>query len=335
MCSVVMPVYNTRAEYLKEAVESILNQTLGDFEFLIVDDGSKPYVRETLESYGDARIRYFRQEKQSGAAAARNRALDAARGEFIAFMDSDDVSLPERLQRQVEHLRAHPEINCLGTAYKIFNGKGFKKAPSVPHDHEGIVSYLLFCGCAFCQSSVMLRRSVLEQPTPLRYRPHFEVSQDCALWFDMIDRAHFAMLNDELVHYRTHPHSVSQRAHNLQVRKMAEAQAELLERYSGRAFKCAETWPRLLEGTTLSHEEYEDLSDMLLQAAEALQGKAGYRAESVFSALRQRVRKVFYRTHSLRGQWELLHLPLRKHVHLSPWLCVYYLIVKGLLCRQR
>lgn len=332
-CSVVMPVYNTPEPYLREAIESILQQSFKDLELLIVDDCSRPYVQEIVESYADERVRYFRLENQSGAAVARNHALDAARGEYIAFMDADDISLPERLQKQVDYLDAHPEISCLGTSYKYFDGKSYKKAPGVPHDHEGIESYLLFCGCAFCQSSVMLRRSVLEEYS-IRYRPEYKVAQDCALWFDLIGKARFATLGEELVHYRLHPHSISRRSLRQQVRNMAEAQAALLERSGGFAFENKETWLHLLEGATLTHQEYAEISQRLIQVAEALQAQQGSAAPGVKTVLRQRVRKAFLRTRSIRGQWELLGLPLRKYVELPLWWCLFCFITKGLLCRQ-
>ena len=328
-CSVVMPVYNTPVVYLRAAVESILLQSLRDFELIVVDDCSEPYVRELIDSYEDARVRYLRMTAQSGAAAARNRALDVARGEFVAFMDADDISLPERLAKQVAYLDEHPEVSCLGTEYEIFNDKRFKPAPIVPHDHEGIVSYLHFCGCAFCQSSVMLRRRLLEAPTPLRYRAELEAAHDCALWFDLIGRARFAILDEVLVRYRAHQQSISGRSHALQVRKMAEAQAELLTRCSGSPFESIETWPQLLAGATLTHGEYEAIGRILLQTSATLQ-QHGYGAEAVRAALRQRLRKVFLRTHSLRGQWELLRLPLRRQAGLPLWWCCFTFVTRGI-----
>ena len=308
-CSVVMPVYNTPAGYLREAIESVLGQTYADWELIIADDCSEPYVLEIINSYSDSRIRYLRMEEQSGAAEARNRALDEARGELVAFMDSDDISLPERLAKQVAYLDAHPEVSCLGTEYKILKGKSYKQAPAVPHDHEGIVSYLLFCGCAFCQSGVVLRRAVLEQPTPLRYRAEFKAAHDCALWFDLIGRARFAILGEELVHYRAHTQSISGRTRALQVQKMGEAQAALLARYSGEGFESRESsWLGLLTGATLTRAEYEAISRSLMQVARVLQEQHGYRAENVLPALRQRVRKAFLRT-LLENQSAFLSLP--------------------------
>lgn len=330
-CSVVMPVYNTPVAYLRAAVESVLQQSFCDFELIVADDCSEPYVQELVAGYADPRLRYLRLQTRSGAAAARNRALDAARGEFVAFMDADDVSLPERLAKQVAYLDSHPEVSCLGTAYRIFDDQGFRGAPAVPREHEGIVSYLLFCGCAFCQSSVMLRRIVLEQPSPLRYREHFEAAHDCALWFDLIGRARFALLSEELVHYRVHSQSITCRTRHRQRDRMAEAQAELLARYCATAAPAPEAWAGFLAGATLAREDYAALSRTLELAARTLQEQYGYRPENVLPPLRARLRKAFLRTRSLRGQWELLRLPLRRYARVPLAWCIICLIIKGIL----
>ena len=112
--SVIMPVYNTEKEYLTEAIESILNQTFQDFEFLIIDDGStEPHVKETILSYNDNRIKYFYKEN-SGVADTLNFGLSKANGQYIARMDADDISLPERFEKQVSFLDCNPDIYCQG-----------------------------------------------------------------------------------------------------------------------------------------------------------------------------------------------------------------------------
>ena len=115
LVSVVMPVYNTE-KYVGEAIESILGQTFSDFEFIIVDDGSRDRSPAIIRDYerSDERIRCLRLERNAGTAAAKNHGIAAATGEFIAGMDSDDVSLPERLGKQLEFLRANPDIGAVG-----------------------------------------------------------------------------------------------------------------------------------------------------------------------------------------------------------------------------
>jgi glycosyltransferase involved in cell wall biosynthesis len=111
-----MPVYNAEA-YLRPAIESILTQTFTDFEFLIVNDGSTDRSAEIIRSYGDPRIRLIQQENQ-GCYPARNRAIQEARGEFLANMDADDISLPDRFEKQIGYLRANPTADL--TAVRVY-----------------------------------------------------------------------------------------------------------------------------------------------------------------------------------------------------------------------
>ncbi|WP_418765953.1 glycosyltransferase family 2 protein, partial [Mailhella sp.] len=114
--SVLMPVYNTRPEHLREAMDSILSQTFTDFEFLILNDCSTdPQVETVVKSYTDPRIVYAVNERNLGISGARNRLLDMAQGEYLAVMDHDDIALPTRFEKQVAFLDAHPEIGIVGS----------------------------------------------------------------------------------------------------------------------------------------------------------------------------------------------------------------------------
>ncbi|MCY3864790.1 MAG: glycosyltransferase family 2 protein, partial [Chloroflexi bacterium] len=120
LVSVVMPVYN-REIFVAEAIESILEQTFSDFEFVIVDDGSQDRSPEIIRQYErrDDRIRFLAFKQNKGKAAAKNFGIEAAQGQYIAGMDSDDVSLPQRLEKQVEFLRANPDIGVVGTRARL------------------------------------------------------------------------------------------------------------------------------------------------------------------------------------------------------------------------
>ena len=115
LVSVNMTVWNTE-RFVAEAVESILNQTYRDFEFLILDDGSTDRTPEILRAYAakDDRIRLWT-EPHRGLVRSRNDILDKSRGSFIAVMDADDVALPLRFERQIEYLNAHPECVAVGS----------------------------------------------------------------------------------------------------------------------------------------------------------------------------------------------------------------------------
>ena len=122
MVSVVMPVYNG-SKYLKEAIDSILNQTFTNFELIIINDGSTDNSEDIIFSYQDRRIYYLKNEHNKGICITLNRGLDNARGKYIARMDCDDISMPQRLAKQVNYLERHRDVGALGTDIITF-GKG-------------------------------------------------------------------------------------------------------------------------------------------------------------------------------------------------------------------
>lgn len=151
--SVLMPTYNAE-KYLKEAIDSILNQTFTDFEFLIIDDNSKDKTKKIIGKYNDKRIKLIK-GPQKGLAAALNCGIKKAQGKYIARMDADDISLPARFEKQVNYLEAHPEITVLGTWQEHFGRWNFiHKAKAT---HEECKAELLF-NCDLCHSTLMFRK---------------------------------------------------------------------------------------------------------------------------------------------------------------------------------
>ena len=117
--SVIMPVYNGE-KYLKEAIDSILNQTFSDFEFIIVNDCSSDNTEDIIKSYKDNRIVYLKNEENSGVATTLNRGLDIAKGEYIARMDADDISLPKRFEKQVDFMDKNKNCIICGSNTELF-----------------------------------------------------------------------------------------------------------------------------------------------------------------------------------------------------------------------
>src|SRR5690349_9241462 len=120
--TVLMPVYNGE-KYLREAIDSILAQTLTDFEFLIIDDGSKDRSVDIIKSYADPRINLVKNEVNLGISKTLNRGIEIAAAEFIARMDADDISHPTRLQKQYDYLIKNPECALLSTWAKMITEK--------------------------------------------------------------------------------------------------------------------------------------------------------------------------------------------------------------------
>jgi len=234
MVSVVMSVHNGMA-YLSEAVESILEQTFRDFEFIVVDDGSTDDSHRLLKRYAaeDARMLVIRQEKNSGVAEARNQAIARARGEFIASQDADDISLPERLEAQVAYLRQHPAVGLLGTWPEFVDAEAKPlEAARYPRisDNAGLQAQLLDTNC-FCAGTVMVRRHLLE--TVGGYDQGLAPSEDYDLWLRLAEVTRLANVPRALYLYRQHPGSASRQSRHLQMRNKARALEHALARRFG------------------------------------------------------------------------------------------------------
>ena len=203
--SVVMAVYNA-APWLVEAVDSVLDQTFGDFELIAIDDGSVDATPDILKSYRDPRLRVIAQSR-SGQTPALNHGLRVARGPLIARMDGDDVCLPERFARQVAFLEAHPEVGLLGTACREISASGEVLRTITPPSDDRALRRILIRLNPFTHSSMMFRRSVLEESG--WYDERFMVAQDYDLWLRMSGLTRLASLDEPLVLRRLAPGQLS------------------------------------------------------------------------------------------------------------------------------
>lgn len=206
--SVVMTVYNAGA-FLALAIESVLAQSFRDFEFLIHDDGSTDGSLAVLHDYAarDPRVVVSSGPNQ-GLPAVLNQLIAQARGAFLARMDADDICLPERFERQVAHLDAHPEIVVLGSACLFIDGAGRSIKPTAPPcDHATIDDMHCRGLCAIEHPSVMMRR---EPVLALGgYDESFRSAQDLELWLRVGEVGCLANLPDVLLKYRLHDGSIS------------------------------------------------------------------------------------------------------------------------------
>jgi glycosyltransferase involved in cell wall biosynthesis len=203
--TVLLPVFNGE-HYLRETMQSILEQTYRDFEFLIVDDGSTDGSPGIIRGFADPRIRVLLNPKRLKLSGALNRGIEEATGRYIARMDADDIALPDRLRIQVDYLEAHPGVGLCGTAIEIF-GKSRPRKDIFPLATEDIRSYALF-DCPFCHPSVMLRKELLEKHD-LRYDGSYYPTEDYELWSRAIELFPTANLEDVLLRYRIHEKSMT------------------------------------------------------------------------------------------------------------------------------
>jgi len=201
-----MPVYNS-APFLRESVQSVLNQDFRDFELIAVDDGSSDESLEILQSFEhDRRVKTIRLKNNQGAAVARNVGIADSDCDYLAFLDSDDLAKPQRLKIQVQALETGRRFDVVYSRADIMhNGGGWAPGSLEPPSPGEVPATLLFRNC-IVQSSVLLRRCCW-QP----YRSEFELAEDYDLWARIGLYQSFLPLNAVLVAYREHPHGISKR----------------------------------------------------------------------------------------------------------------------------
>lgn len=198
MISVLMPVYNGE-KYLAEAIDSILNQSFGNFELLILlEYGSNEESKKIIASYNDNRIRVIENSERLGLPLSLNKGIELAKGEYIARMDTDDVSLIDRFKIQYEFLENHPEISICGSSIKI-NGKG--RQMSVFESAEAI-KFGAYFECPFYHPTVMWRKDDLVREN--LYYKNLPQSEDYDLWVRVICSLQTANINKVLLNYRVH-----------------------------------------------------------------------------------------------------------------------------------
>ncbi len=198
--SVLMPVYNGE-RYLREAIDSIINQTLSDFEFIIVLDPSDDNSKNIVESYTDTRIILVQNDVKQGLARSLNQGLLIARGEYVARMDADDISLSERLARQFDFMERNPRIGISGTSVKTIGNPAGMVINHTP-DSEMIRAFMLFQP-HITHPTVIIRRSLIEQYN-LSYDPAFVKAEDYKLWSTYSRFFPLSNLNEILLFYRIH-----------------------------------------------------------------------------------------------------------------------------------
>jgi glycosyltransferase involved in cell wall biosynthesis len=201
--SVLLPIYNGE-KYLREAIDSILAQTYSHFELILIDDGSTDATPAIIAEYAprDSRIRVQTHSKNSGRIAALNTGLGVARGEYIARMDQDDVSLPERFAKQVAHLEAHPETGILGTAATVMDKSGAPQGlMESPLRHELICWALCFYN-PMIHPTIMARRDVMQSIGG--YRVNYPMAEDYDLWTHLSQSTRIENLPEPLLLLRKH-----------------------------------------------------------------------------------------------------------------------------------
>lgn len=271
--SLIMPVYNAKSDELSLAIESILNQTFQDFEFIIINDGSTNNSEDMILSYDDERIKYLKNETNIKLIATLNKGLDVAKGKYIARLDSDDYSDKTRFEKQFDYLEQNPSIGVLGT---YFNRIPENKTILVPTLTQDVNNYIRYCQNCIIHSSVMFRKSIIDK-YDLSYDKNCLHAEDHKLWSDMSRYCDIAVYPEVLTYYRHSPDGISETNRSWQ-RKMVTVILldNMINDYSSNKDYMYSILVKYVQGSPVSEEEFNAMRLLLNEIVNDLTQKISY-----------------------------------------------------------
>jgi len=308
--SVVLPVYNCE-RYVGAAIESILAQSFSDYELLIIDDGSTDATPKILATYKDHHIRHYRHDNR-GLAATLNFGIEIARGRYIARQDQDDLSMPQRLERQVAHLEAHRGCALLGSWAQIMEIDYLSDRHHRHPTQNAELKYGLLFNNPFVHSSVMLRRDAVRAIGGYTTDPLRQPPEDYELWSRLARKHEIANLPEVLLKYREIPGSMSRTGSSPFLNKLVTISAENIRAATGASVDD----PDVLAIAQLTHgvrptqarqPDFKRMRFLLEQAVHCF--AAGEQSETLLQDAEQRIR-------TLKASWTLQQsglLPLLRH----------------------
>lgn len=202
LISVVMPVYNVEA-YVNEAIQSILDQTFPDFEFIIVDDASTDKTWDIVSAFKDRRVICLRNAQNKGNYFSRNRGMKQAKGKYIAVMDGDDIAMPERLEKEFNYLEENPDMLAVGTDFRFTLEQ---EKPEMPTSYEEVCISLLR-GFSLLHPSLMMRTEIIRSLGG--YNENYRYAADYNLFCQLSLKGKVNILPEQLMTYRLHPNQIS------------------------------------------------------------------------------------------------------------------------------
>jgi len=327
--TVVIPVYN-REKYVRDTIDSILAQTFTDFELLVIDDGSTDKSREVVRSYHDPRIRLVCNEANEGIPKTRNKGIQLARGEYLAFLDSDDWAYPERLAKQVAFLDNHPDHAAVSawTDWMDEEGRPLGRIKRKAVSPQEIAAQRLFQS-GLRNTASMARTVVLRNYS---HQEQYDTSEDFDLWSRIAAKHKLASLPEVLVRCRRHKSRITrEQAHRGKDRRLAIYAAQL--HALGIVFTDTDLERHFLLRSMRKQRFTPDLAYLewaeawLLRLREANQRVQSYPEPAFSSVLGQLWLKVCWHASAGLGwtAWRCFwHSPLRKNVW--PGLCSLFLL---------
>jgi len=262
--SVIMPTYNAE-KYIGVSIESILQQSYKNFELIVVNDGSEDRTASVIKKYKDSRINYYEHDLNMGISDARNTGLSLANGVYIAWLDSDDLSHPDRIGKQVKVLDAHKSIGLCGTWVQTIGdieGNVWK----YPTNPDVLHCRMLFDN-PFATSSVMMRRECIDNPTTI-FDPVYSYAEDYDLWERISHKWQMANVPEIITYYRIHSTQTSKAMAKKQLNSIWRIQSRILEKLG---FEASENEKNIHLNigvgwaSKLNLEEFCDTEDWLLK----------------------------------------------------------------------
>lgn len=222
LVSVILPAYNA-SNYIREAIESILNQTYNNFELIIINDGSTDNTPRIINTYDDSRIKLINNEGNKGLIYSLNRGIDVSRGEYIARMDADDISHPFRFAKQIKVMNQNSDIVVCGTYINYFGASKGRFSRCHPKQHNEDIKKSLLIRSAFAHPTVMIRASILKK-YGIRYDENFKSCEDYKLWIDLASYGTFINIPVPLLNYRVSNNQISSKYRKEQLQNTLQCQ---------------------------------------------------------------------------------------------------------------
>ncbi|QIK54208.1 glycosyltransferase [Dysgonomonas sp. HDW5B] len=203
--SIIMPVFNTE-KYLREAIDSIIQQSFTDWELLIINDGSTDSSENIIQSYTDKRIQYHRNDQNIGLISTLNKGIDICTGDYIARMDADDISEKDRFKIQLAFLAENKEYAMCGSYAKVIDENNNETGKILNLQTNDFLQINLLFSVPFIHPSMMFRREVLKNNY---FDPKYKHAEDYELWCRIANNYKIANIPDYLLRYRWHTNNVS------------------------------------------------------------------------------------------------------------------------------
>jgi glycosyltransferase involved in cell wall biosynthesis len=333
--TVLMPVFNCEL-YIKEAVDSILNQTYTDFEFIIIDDASTDGTVSIIKSYNDVRIQLIEKSINSGYTNSLNQGLKLAKGKYIARMDGDDISLPERFEKQVAYLEANPDVTLCGTCFTVI---GSDVVIQLPENHEAIKLAMLRGNC-IAHPTVVIRKEVLDE-LPMVYNVSKEPAEDYDLWVRVLSLGKLYNLQEVLLKYREHDTQVSQKRQEQQIQSALESRIQMLK-YLNCVFDSNETilLKKIMQRSVIL--TFDEITSFIVLKEKMIKGNSNYFFDSngfqeyLSKVQRSVFNNYFFKRESYSPVIFLYYFgTLRKHDFKLKFKDEIKLIIKSLICFKR